>query len=95
MSADTAPRPVSRLAIRAEGDMVNAYLALPDTMECADLVASMRRSCLEQDEELYSEWLGMLQRFYARTLTAVGVPTSPASLLVRPGPHWERSGGKQ
>ena len=45
-----------RLAIRKEGEFVNAYLAQSDSMEGAVLLGSIRRTILERDDSIWEKW---------------------------------------
>jgi hypothetical protein len=49
MSAGTTRLPI-RLAIRKEGDFVNAYLAAADTMDGATLLGSIRTTLAEHGD---------------------------------------------
>jgi len=56
---DTVPDNVEmpiRLAFRTEGEFVNAYIALTDTMANALLIGSIRRGILDRDETIWVRW---------------------------------------
>ncbi len=53
-----------RIAIRAEGDFVNAYFAHLETMDDALLIASIRRGVVDTDRALFDEWREFLQRAF-------------------------------
>jgi len=79
-----------RLAIRAEGEYVNAYFADEHTMEGAVLLASLKRSIAEAG--MFEPWRLLMQEALAVMVqSATGVrceyPEEP-----RPAPEHERSG---
>jgi len=79
-----------RLAIRAEGDFVNAYHAAPDTMLGATLIGSFRRSVLEQQPGMFERWKALVSEAYVKTIEdATGIRPQ---LTEGPAPVHERSG---
>jgi len=45
-----------RLAFRTEGEFVNAYIALTNTMANALLIGSIKRGILDRDETIWTRW---------------------------------------
>lgn len=56
-----------RLAIRGEGESVNAYLAQANSMEGAMLLGSMKRKVCERYPDIFNEWKGLMARVVSRT----------------------------
>lgn len=88
--ADTVKAPF-RIAIRAEGNMVNAYLAAPDTMAEATPIGSIVRSACDADRALFEDFKALMQKVVAAAChSALGVV--PADFETSPAPEHERSG---
>jgi len=45
-----------RLAFRTEGEFVNTYVAMANTMANALLIGSIRRGILDRDETIWARW---------------------------------------
>lgn len=79
-----------RLAIRREGEFVNAYHAAPDTMDGAMLIGSIRESLLNQHQGIWEDWKNLMTRAYqAKIHDATGLR---AQMEEQPAPEHERSG---
>lgn len=50
-----------RLAMRVEGDLYNAYYALPNTMEGAILLASVKMALIQASPELKTGFMMMMR----------------------------------
>lgn len=87
------PKSSYRLAIRAEGAMMNAYLAPANTMEGAMLLGSLLRRPLDDDAELWETWKACM-----RDAASVVISTVFGGDIVAewsdetPAPEHERSG---
>lgn len=79
-----------RLAIRREGEFVNAYHAAHDTMEGAMLVGSIRTSILKAHRDIWEDWKNLMSRAYQAVIhDATGCM---ATMDEGPAPEHERSG---
>lgn len=80
-----------RIAIRDEGEWVNAYYAAPDTMAGALLMASVRRTVLDAN---HPEGLALLQLLLQKSASRLVVEftgTEPAKWTTNPAPENERT----
>jgi hypothetical protein len=82
---------IGRLAIRGEGEFVNAYYALPDTMDKALLLGSMHRSLLEASPELFEDWKKMMWAVVAMLIEDIA-GVAPGAPNETPAPEHERAG---
>jgi hypothetical protein len=80
-----------RLAFRAEGDFVNCYLAPPESMEGAELLASMRRSLLDADKALWASYRELMENA-ARVMAREVLGADVAAFDTTPAPEHEKSG---
>jgi hypothetical protein len=79
-----------RLALRSEGDWINAYIALTDTMEGALPLGSLHRT-LAADAGLWGAWKALMTEATVHMLeTVIGV--TPDKMIEQPAPESERSG---
>ena len=53
--------PTGRIALREEGEFWNAYYALPDTMEDAILIGSIRLAIVAKRPELGRQFTGLMR----------------------------------
>lgn len=60
-----------RLAIRMEGEWVNAYIAAGDTMENAIHIGSVRRILCDNDPEVFQAWGNAMNRAMVDTVEMV------------------------
>ncbi len=84
------PQKVFRVAIRAEGGDVNAYLASPDTMDDAVLMASIRRSLCDADPKIFDEWVLLMQS--CMTVFCREVLGQEPTFDIVPAPEHDRAG---
>lgn len=81
-----------RLSFRVEGDFVNAYMAKPDTMDGATLLASFRKTILDQQPETWERWKDLMRDAFGGAIKdALGVDGVEWG-GERPAPEHERSG---
>lgn len=88
--AEKTVRAPFRIAIRAEGTFVNAYIADAETMRDAILVASMMRVPMEKDPALFEEWKALLVRMVALACEENG--WGVAEFFEERAPEHERAG---
>lgn len=80
-----------RLAIRAEGEWLNAYIAQTDTMEGAFLIGSIARSICDVRTDIFTEWKDVMTKVFEHGLSSVtGFRDIP--MVERRAPEHERSG---
>lgn len=80
-----------RLAIRAEGSMVNAYLARWGTMEGAHLLASVARACCDADPAVFEAFKAMAKVALQAAMKSVSdIPVDFAG--EQPAPEHEKAG---
>lgn len=80
-----------RLAIRSEGEFVNAYMAEMGTMDSAVLLSSIRRTIIDNDRRAFDLWRDFLQAAFGDMLKGI----AGAELEwgdPQPAPEHERSG---
>jgi len=80
-----------RIAVRDEGEHVNAYFARTGTMQNAELVLSIKRRVLEDDPQLRESFFAFMQLLAASMVmkrTGQGV----SGIDVSPGPEHEKAG---
>lgn len=82
--------PDVRIAVRGEGEWVNAYLARGDTMEGAQLVASIRRAVCDRRPELFDRWKAILHDTMMALCEDTGVPVLRTE--EQTAPEHERAG---
>ena len=80
-----------RVAIRGEGAMVNAYFAEIDTMENAQLVASIARDACEADRRVF-EVFQMLMQMVCAIKTEAATGRDAVAIEVRDAPEHEKAG---
>jgi hypothetical protein len=90
MSGEPRTRMPCRLAIRREGNFVNAYLALDDTMEDAQLLGSLSM-WVAQDPEMWQQWRELMREACARQVQRITGVKPVLNRTVR-APEHERSG---
>lgn len=79
-----------RLAIRREGEFVNAYHAASGTMDGAMLVGSIRVSILDAHKDIWEDWKALMSRAYQTVVhDATGCEVE---MNEGPAPEHERSG---
>lgn len=66
-------KPICRLIYRAEGDVVNAYLADPFTMEGAVLLTSINAGLADSIPDLYREWEQLADGIVTRAIESRGL----------------------
>lgn len=80
-----------RIAIRAEGKFVCAYVAEMGTMEGAHLIGSISRVCCEADPEVFEAFKRAVTLAFAVALReAAGIDS--AGFDEQPAPEHERAG---
>lgn len=82
---------MGRLAMRQEGNMWNAYYALPDTMNDALLIGSIAMAAVEESEERREQFLNLMGDFVADMLEKQ-VGFRPEMSDPEPAPLHERGG---
>lgn len=80
-------RPPFRIAFRSEGDVVNAYFALGETMEGALLIASIKRGALNNTPGAFEDFQALMRKI-VNTVTD-GAFDAFATI---PAPENERTG---
>ncbi len=78
-----------RLAIRREGNSVNAYMADPKTMEGATLVASLTVG-IAQHADFFERWMQLMEDALARAVK--DIYGQEPEMTTRPAPEHERGG---
>jgi hypothetical protein len=79
-----------RLAIRSEGEFVNAYHAETGTMKGALLLGSIRRTLLRQQPDLFDTWKSLMSKAYSQMIEdALSVKPT---MIEEPAPEHERAG---
>lgn len=87
---DSVRSPV-RLAIRNEGEFVNAYIALTTSMADAMLIGSVLRGALDATPGAFDRWKQLMSDILASGITkALGAP--PLDMIEETPPEHERSG---
>lgn len=79
-----------RLAIRREGEFVNAYHAGTDSMQGAMLMGSIRVSILDKHPEVWNDWKQLMTRAYQALIE--GALGQKPEMTESPAPEHERSG---
>jgi hypothetical protein len=80
-----------RIAIRAEGEFVNAYFASPTSMENAQLVASIRRAVCDADEAVFDAFKDLVRKVVS-SLTKRVLGAEPIRMEEEAAPEHERAG---
>ncbi|MBI2770030.1 MAG: hypothetical protein HYX47_10430 [Burkholderiales bacterium] len=80
-----------RMAIREEGPMVNAYFAKADTMEGAELIASISTPLLKAEPTLFKAFQALMQ-CAAATLTEQRTGMKVSRIDLERAPEHERAG---
>ncbi len=80
-----------RIAIRAEGAMVNAYLAKLDTMDGAIPVGSIARSICEADRSVFDAFQSLMEKA-AGALTVAVLGVAPIDFKREAAPEHENAG---
>lgn len=79
-----------RLALRREGEYVNAYVAHTDTMDGAMHLGSLHGT-LAENSDLWEAWKGLMTQAMSHLIErALGI--KPDAMIERPAPESERSG---
>lgn len=81
---------VGRLAMRVEGDWWNAYYALPDTMEGALLLGSVKMDVV-RDEGRKNAFMDLMRDYFSDILEEK-TGHRPAFHEPRPAPEHEKAG---
>jgi hypothetical protein len=81
--------PFFRIAVRAEGEFVNAYIAPMNTMQNSVLLGSMRRRLAET--EVFDDWLDVMRKAMSVVLTDLGYGAADWQEPV-PAPEHEKAG---
>jgi hypothetical protein len=81
--------PIGRLAIRHEGDYWNAYYAMPDTMEKAVPLASIRMTIVEEYPARKAEFMDLM-RSVVSDLIEKQIGVRPLWKAPIPAPDHER-----
>lgn len=68
-----------RIAIRTEGQMVNAYI-VADIVKMQKLVSSFDKAALDNDELLFNQWKQLLTDHLLRWMTALDLNVSAATI---------------
>jgi hypothetical protein len=84
------PTRVFRLAVREEGNYINAYLASPESMDDAVHVASLRVTVARQYPEVFDPFVEFIKEL-ARVM-GEGVYGNVAGIEIEEAPEHERSG---
>lgn len=80
-----------RVAIRKEGNFINAYAAELGTMEGAHLIGSIARACVEEDPEVFEAFKRCVTLALAAILEGVaGIEV--VDFVIEPAPEHERAG---
>ena len=79
-----------RLAFRKAGKWVNCYLAQPDTMEGAKLMASVLKRVVDVPEVF--EAYKIMMRLWATATCEDVLGAGPSEFITEPAPEHERSG---
>ena len=79
-----------RLAIRKEGNWLNAYLANSSTMEGAELIGSLRINVALRDPEIFERWKNLMVDALADIIADV-VGTRP-EMVEHDSPAYEKAG---
>jgi hypothetical protein len=80
-----------RIAIRVEGEMINAYLAPLENMEGAILLGSIRHKVCRASRPAFDAFRALMQQaFNVAAKDALGVEA--AKFDIEPAPEHERSG---
>jgi hypothetical protein len=82
-----------RLALRAEGDDWNAYYALPETMENALLLASIKLTLVTNYPEVKRAFMETMKTAVGLMLADVTGGKGVQWIDERPAPESERKGG--
>jgi hypothetical protein len=77
-----------RLAIRHEGNFVNAYLAKEGDMASAKLLGSIMHSIVEYDADLWERWKAVMSDAMARTIKELFGQTP--DMIERSAPQHEK-----
>ena len=80
-----------RIAIRAEGRFVNAYIADLTTMDDAKLIASISRACCDADPEVFEAFKRAAELACAAIIKSVA-DVEAVDFDTRPAPERERAG---
>jgi hypothetical protein len=86
----TTKPPVGRLALRVEGENWNAYYAMPETMEGAVPLGSIRIGAVRDNPERKQAFMDLMQGIVAEFLEQNFGPV--ASWKIETAPERERSG---
>lgn len=79
-----------RLAIRSEGNMVNAYIADANTMDDAQLIGAISRRVCGLDPAVFDAWKALMTRVLNDAIKDVF--GREAEMIERPAPEHERAG---
>jgi hypothetical protein len=83
--------PAGRLALRHEGNMWNAYFAMPHTMEGAALIGSISIAAVWNDEDRKVAFMRMMSEIVADILEA-NIGVRPHFMVPRSAPEHEKAG---
>lgn len=80
-----------RIAIRAEGPVINAYWARTGTMEGAEQVASINRELCDSEPKIF-EGFQLLMKALSVELVRLRLGKTVDHIEVEPAPEHERAG---
>jgi hypothetical protein len=83
-----------RLALREEGNMVNAYLAKSDSMVNAILIGSIAKGIVENDRRLWLDWKAIMTSAMANAVKELtgAEPDAEPEMIEESAPEHERAG---
>jgi hypothetical protein len=80
-----------RIALRAEGNFWNAYLALPDTMDGAQMIGSIALGSAKRNPKIKQRFIDLMQMVFKDALkTQTGVTAE--EFTIERAPEHERAG---
>ena len=80
-----------RLALRVEGNLWNAYVASPHTMEGAMLIGSILKAPAENDPLVKEGFMTLMALVMNNAIEAM-TGERPETVVVEPAPEGEKSG---
>jgi len=86
-----ATQPFFRIAIRAEGEYVNAYFAPRDTMENAIHLGSIRRRLCDSAPHLFANFRELMQAAVT-VMIQESLGLTPENFVTTPAPEHEKAG---
>lgn len=83
--------PAFRLAIRAEGHMINAYIAPMDSMQEALLIGSINRNACDARRALFDQFKELMKEVLTEACKGA-LGAAPSGFDERQAPEHEKSG---